>query len=96
MAVKKPHDHKEVWGKVMTKASLDPEFRQKLKENPKEAIKEETGLEIQPQMKVSVHENTPDKMHITLPQTALSDEELEAVAGGRVACWSCACGPSIG
>lgn len=96
MALKKPHAHKGVWAKIMAKAAQDPKFRQELKANPKEAIKREAGIQIPPQMKIVVHENTPAEMHITLPQPALSDTELEAVAGGRVATWSCACGPSIG
>lgn len=60
---------------VAQRCREDAEFRQRLKEDPKAAIF--AGQDKQPlaEMKVVVHENTPDCWHLSIP----SDRQIENV-----------------
>jgi hypothetical protein len=76
------------FGKIIAKAWRDPAFKAELIANPVAALKAE-GIDIPAGMTVTVVENTDKQFHLVLPPVPsdeLSDESLEAVAGGRRAC----------
>ena len=74
-AVSLPHSPELSAAVVAQRCREDADFRQRLKQDPKAAIFE--GQEKQPwdDMKVVVHENTPDCWHVSIP----SDRQIENV-----------------
>ena len=94
-------EHKDLKAKLQQKVKEDAAFRSALLADAKAAIGKEFGIDVRGDINIVVHENTNDTVHFVIPAQdtdhgALSDEELAAVAGGRLGAWSCACGPSIG
>ena len=72
-------------GKNIAKAWRDPAFKAELIANPAAALKAE-GIDVPAGMTVTVLENTDKQFHLVLPPVQtdeLSDEALDAVAGGR-------------
>ena len=70
------------------KAWRDPAFKAELIANPAAALKAE-GIDVPAGMTVTVLENTDELFHLVLPPVPsdeLSDEALDAVAGGV---WYC-------
>lgn len=78
----------ELWQRLVTRATEDPDFRAALKSDPRLALEDEFQISIPEDAKITVLEETPDQQYIVLPPRlvgeggALSEEELEAVAGG--------------
>ena len=71
-------------GKIIAKAWRDPAFKADLIANPAAALKAE-GIDVPAGMAVTVVENTDKLFHLVLPPVPtdeLSDEALDAVAGG--------------
>ena len=78
------------FGKIIAKAWRDPAFKAALIASPAAALKAE-GIEVPAGMAVTVLENTDKQFHLVLPPVPtdeLSDEALEAVAGGAFLCQS--------
>ena len=78
------------FGKIVAKAWRDPAFKAELIANPAAALKAE-GIDVPDGVTVTVVENTDKQFHLVLPPAPndkLSDEELDALAGGRgyIAC----------
>ncbi len=73
---------------VLEKSAYDADFRTQLLENPREALGAFTGEEIPASVTITFIENKADATIVLPPyQDAngeLSEEELEAVAGGDV------------
>jgi hypothetical protein len=72
------------FAKVIAKAWRDPAFKAELIANPAAALKAE-GIDVPDGMAVTVVENTDKQFHLVLPPVPtdeLSDEALDAVAGG--------------
>ncbi|MEW6363689.1 MAG: NHLP leader peptide family RiPP precursor [Acidobacteriota bacterium] len=90
--------HKDLKTQIQKKVATSAQFREALLKDPKGTIGKEWGIKVRPDINIVVHENTANTVHFILPdaKAELSERELEAVAGGRVGAWSCACGPSIG
>jgi hypothetical protein len=78
----------ELWQSLVNRSVADPDFRRALKEDPRTTLESEFGISIPEEANVTVLEETPDRQYIVLPPRlvspdgALSEEELEAVAGG--------------
>lgn len=74
---------------ILLRSATDPEFRSKLLSEPRAAIAESTGQQVPASMDIQFVENAgtatfvlPDPID---PSAELSDDELEAVAGGLAA-----------
>jgi hypothetical protein len=71
---------------LLSRAERDPEFRERLTEDPNSAIAEELGVEVPENVKVRVVQEGPDEAILVLPRHLepgqLRDEELAAAAGG--------------
>ena len=70
---------------VIARAIEDPEFRERLKSDPRGTIAREFGEQIPDDVEITVLEETSRHAYIVLPaQTSeLSGPQLDAVAGGR-------------
>ncbi|VEP18768.1 conserved hypothetical protein [Hyella patelloides LEGE 07179] len=72
---------------VRIRALKDPNFRQRLLDNPKEVI-EETSKSLLPEnTKISICEEEPGSIYLVIPAmptkvNELSEAELQAIAGG--------------
>jgi len=78
------HAHAE---RIIAKAWADGDFKARLLADPA-AIAAAEGIAVPAGVKIVVHENKPDELHVVLPSKPsadVSDEALEAVVGGR---WS--------
>jgi hypothetical protein len=79
---------KAFMGNLIKEAERNPAYRQKLINNPKEVIEEKLKFKLPDEFKVVVHQDTPRRLNIVLPNESkeLSEMELAAVSGG--VCWS--------
>ncbi|MCY3880202.1 MAG: NHLP leader peptide family RiPP precursor [Rhodobacteraceae bacterium] len=76
----------EMRRRVTDKAIVDPDFRSMLVSNPRQAISEELGVDLPDDVEIKVHESSADTLHLALPTTEISEEQLEAIAAGRCCC----------
>jgi hypothetical protein len=80
---------KEAEERIVAKSLEDAEFRSALMANPKAVLAQELGGELPDDIEIEVIEETDSKFYLVLPpvmvEEELSDEQLEAVAGGG--CW---------
>jgi Nitrile hydratase, alpha chain len=77
----------ELESKLIAKAWQDETFKQELFSNPKAAFAKEMGQPLPENVEIRVLEETPTTFYIVVPKNPevseeLSDEALEAVAGG--------------
>jgi len=73
---------------VRKRAQEDAAFREKLKNNPKEALEAEADEAIPDALRIAIVDQNDIDLVITLPKTLsneLSDVDLEHVAGGKPA-----------
>jgi hypothetical protein len=76
--------------KLIEKAMADEAFKRELISNPKAAIAKELGQELPAELEFEVLEQTPTKLYLVLPMSEseaspseeLTEQQLEAVAGG--------------
>jgi hypothetical protein len=77
-------EYAKQWGRLVVRAWSDEAFKVRLLAEPAPALAEQ-GIALPPGMQVRVHENTAALVHLSLPPRPaeeLSDEQLDAVAGG--------------
>jgi hypothetical protein len=80
-------EYAKQWGQLVARTWSDEAFKQRLLATPAPALAEQ-GIPVPPGLEVRVHENTPALVHLALPPKPaeeLSDEQLDAVAGGDTA-----------
>jgi hypothetical protein len=82
-------DPREAQRRLIRRSIEDESFRDELLRDPKAALERELGTSLQENVEVVAVENEPDKIHLVLPprsltesSSELSEEELDAVAGG--------------
>ncbi len=68
------------------KAIADSGFRERLLADPKDAINAELGVELPDDVNVEVHESSASTLHLALPVSEVSEEQLEQIAAGRCCC----------
>ncbi len=68
--------------RVLSRAAEDGDFRARLIANPKETISAEVGTSIPEGFDVAVHEDSATAQLMLPPWPALTEVELENVAGG--------------
>jgi hypothetical protein len=93
----------EMERRIVQRSIEDDAFRQRLIEDPKGALEQELGARLPKELRIMVVEETADTIYLVLPSTpmagaeggALSDQELESVAGG-VSSWDEYCGGATG
>jgi hypothetical protein len=83
----------EVERRMINRSMEDEEFRQRLLDDPKGTIEQELGSRLPEGVEVRVLEESAQTIYLVLPSASplgqgeeLSDQELEAVAGGGT--WS--------
>ena len=77
---------------LVEKSLQDEEFCQRLLENPKAAVEDELGTRLPEDVRMVAVEETADTAYLVLPFVSteaqetgeLSDQDLEAVAGGWI------------
>ena len=74
----------ELYGRIVSKAAEDAEFRSALLEDPKSVISSEFDVHLPDSFDITVHESKGTTLHLALPSKfdQLNDEDLEAVVGG--------------
>lgn len=89
-------DKWEIEKKIAIHCMKNPQFKQKLISNPKEAIREFLGKEkgfhnsMLEKVNIVVHQEKKNEFHISVPYVdgseSLSEESLRKVSGG-IDCW---------
>jgi len=72
--------------KLRDRVQADPAFRELFKSNPKEALKQVTGLEAPDYFELKVVENTSDTLYLPVPANLdeLDDNMLDGLSGGFI------------
>ena len=82
-----PSIRAELESALIEKAAGDEAFRAQLTQDPRAAIAA-LGVQIPAELEIQVFQETADRLCLVLPavaETELSDDDLEGVAGGRMA-----------
>jgi hypothetical protein len=79
---------RSIQDQIVSRAESDPDFRKELLADPKTALAKAFGLKLNDGVRLTVHEETAEELHLVLPAPApeffgeLADTDLEQVAGG--------------
>ncbi len=87
-----PVNIEELWNQLVARAWADPAFKARLIADAAGVLKD-NGLTVPAGIEFKVVENTDTVLHLTIPlkppPEELSEEDLNQVAGGQIACWRC-------
>ena len=73
----------ELQARIVARLKEDAGFRNRLRSDPKGVIERELGVTMPASLSIEVHEESATTAHLILPRAeALSESELQAVAGG--------------
>ncbi len=74
----------QIQEQILAKAEEDEQFRVRLLDDPKAAIKDATGLSVPDGINIRVLEDNATDYHLVLPPAGrnLSDQEICGMAGG--------------
>jgi hypothetical protein len=88
----------EMEGRIVQRSLDDESFRRRLLEDPRAAVEEELGTRLPEGVEVRAVEETAETIYLVLPSASplggseeLSDQDLEAVAGGGSTFWGATC-----
>ena len=76
-----------IWGEIVARAWRDPDYKQRLLDNPKDVLIE-AGSSVPDELEVKVVENTSDVRYLVLPESPvrsgdrLSESALNSASGG--------------
>ena len=71
--------------RLIEKAVEDETFRARLLADPKDAVRDELGMQVPDGFTIEVHEEAEHTSHLVLPPSAQVEEaEMEQAAGGYV------------
>ena len=91
MADQQKMTRNELEAKLVAHAWQEEAIKQELISNPRAAIEREFGQQVPESINIRVLEETGNTIYVVLPKKPsideLSDEQLEAVAGGGVLCF---------
>jgi hypothetical protein len=75
---------RELEAKIVARAWADESYRAHLKQDPRAALAEETGITVPEAITIEVLEETPEKAYLVIPvkRAALADEALDVASGG--------------
>ena len=81
------NSRQDIETRLIEKCWKDPEFRKAVVSDPKGMIERHTGQKLLPHLKIFIHEEDANTLHLSIPPpptnvTELSDADLEKVAGG--------------
>ena len=69
---------------VVGRAAIDREFRKAVVADPLTVVEAEIGIKMPGGLKLAVHEESADQLHLVLPAPVeLSAKQIEQVSGGR-------------
>ena len=86
MTDSKPPTEESPWALITRRAIEDPDFRERLIDDPRSTIVEATGWDVPEDMEVVVVENGPKTFHIVLPSPDLDFSETDVAAGMCLLC----------
>ena len=84
----------EMERRIVERSLQDEDFRRRLLEDPKATVEEELGVRLPDEVGIVTLEETSETIYLVLPHSGssagqdpeqVSDQDLEAVAGGGVA-----------
>ncbi len=85
-------DRADLVGLITARADKDPEFLDWLRQDPRAALSNLTGIDIPDFVEIVVHQDSVSRVHVVLPADLatqeLSEADLEAVAGGSWASYA--------
>ncbi len=87
------HTLSEVEAIIAERIVAGPAFRESFPDDPRAVLSEVIGFDIPESVQVVLHEESLTQIHLTLPESdALTDDDLEFVAGGEYKPWGCGYG----
>lgn len=66
----------EILQRVVAQALADEDYRQRLIDDPKSALRE-AGLVVADELELVIHENSPDRLHLVLPSRLQDQQQLD-------------------
>ena len=84
MGMDDPSKTAKLWGTLIRRIWDNPTLKDQLKSDPRKFLKD-NGLEIPESQIIEIHENTPETLHLIIPEKpkrALTDEILAHIVAG--------------